>query len=63
MEGVREALLVATNEEMFIRIRSPTPELKMKFLLWSVRGASINEFPSHAWDVLRIHKPIIFCGG
>ncbi|XP_021728702.1 uncharacterized protein LOC110695776 [Chenopodium quinoa] len=42
-------------------IRLPLfPNLNMKVVLWNVRGATINDFIPHAWDIIAAHKPSIF---
>lgn len=41
-------------------IQKNLPNLKMKIIVWNVRGASNSAFVPHAWDVVRLNKPSIF---
>lgn len=41
-------------------IQKNLPNLKMKIIVWNVRGASNNAFVPRAWDVVRLNKPSIF---
>lgn len=43
-----------------LRVPKALPNLKMKIIVWNVRGASNNAFVPHAWDVVRLNKPSSF---